>query len=442
MEISVERYHYPIGQGIFSAQIIRADEEKYVCVYDCGSSTYKNEMKNNPGANNFSWWVKDLSQKTSGSINLLVISHLDEDHFNGVGELLREFKIKKIVIPYMSKIEKIIFALSYPYDIQRTGGLDDWSPRSFFAGALAGTLGDDFGILNSLEGVEIVESTEESPIEYFDSSSNVPEGGKGSFLVWEFYHFSLFSGMEESIKNEYIENFRNTFYKVLHKDIKDISMQDLNNKLDDFKKIYRDTCEGVKKKYSRVGIKDIFNASSVILYSGPARDILKYDQRIINRLSMGRQVTDRYRITNACNEEAFRYYSKSDGFECAGGWLGTGDALLKNPANIHEIRVNLGQMRINRIRVITVPHHGSRNNSDYEFYDIFSRPRVECIVHSDPGGRYHHPHAETKEVIARMGFIEIPVTKEGGSFYAEHLCADYWSSCCFRGGVWCGCDFW
>lgn len=441
MRFSAERYHYPVGQGIFSAQIIRADGEGYVCVYDCGSSTYKNEMKNNPGANKFSRWVKELRQRTNGVINLLVISHLDEDHFNGMSELLREFKIEKIVIPYMSKIEKIIFALSCPYDIQGSGGLDDWSPRNFFAGVLAGSLGDDFGILNSLEGVEIVESTEESPIEYFNLNSNVLEGGDEPFLVWEFYHFSLFSGIGESIKNEYIEGFRNAFYKVFHKDIEDISMQDLNNDLKDFKEIYRDTCENVKKKYSRIGIKDIFNASSVILYSGPARDILKYSRRFINRLSMGRQVVDRYGITNACHKEDFHYCSKSDDFEHMGGWLGTGDARLKDAANILELRNNLGQSRIERIRVITVPHHGSKNNSDYEFYSIFSRPRVECVVHSDPKRGYRHPHVQTKEVIARSGFIEIPVTKEDDSFYAEYLSNDYQSFCCFRGGVWCRCDF-
>lgn len=425
MRFSAERYHYPVGQGIFSAQIIRVNGEGYVCVYDCGSSTYKKEIKNNPGANKFTEWVNDLYKKTNGVINLLVISHFDEDHFNGVGELLKKFRIKKIVIPYMSKIDKIIFSSSLPRGIQVVGGLGDWSPSNFFAGALAGALGDDLGILGSLEGVEIVESTEESPDEYFELNSNAPWEEGQSLLVWEFCHFPLFSGVDDSVKNEYIKNFRDEVYKALNKDVEKISMHDLNNELSVFKGIYSRTCKSVKKKYSRIGIKDIFNASSVILYSGPARDILKYGRRVINRVSEGRQVVDRYRITNACHEEDFRYFSKSDDFECVGGWLGTGDALLKNPANIHEIKVNLGQMRINRIRVITVPHHGSRHNSDYEFYDIFSRPRVECIVHSEPGGRYYHPHAETKEVIARMGFIEISVTEEDDSFYAEYLSNDY-----------------
>ena len=55
MEISVERYHYPIGQGIFSAQIIRGlGDSKYVCVYDCGSVS---------GADNIPMYVNNLYEK-------------------------------------------------------------------------------------------------------------------------------------------------------------------------------------------------------------------------------------------------------------------------------------------------------------------------------------------------------------------------------------------
>lgn len=444
MFIDVGRYHYPIGQGIFSAQIIRANKAEYVCVYDCGSSTYKNEMKANPGKNKFSMWVNDLRKKTNGVINLLVISHFDEDHFNGVGELLKKFRIKKIVIPYMDIAEKIIFALSHPYSFRGIGSQDDWEADSFFAGALAGALGEDLSILDSLRGVEIIQSPgfpREPSTEYFDPDFNKSVEGAQSLPVWEFYHFSLFSGVDDSVKNEYIENFRNEFHKVLNKDVDDISMHDLNNKLNVFKEVYRKTCANVKKKYSRIGIKDIFNASSVILYSGPEVGFLNSGRGVFNRVSMGRQVVDRYGITNACHKEDFHYCSKSDDFEHMGGWLGTGDARLKDVANILELRNNLGQSRIERIRVITVPHHGSKNNSDYEFYSIFSRPRVECVVHSDPKRGYRHPHVQTKEVIARSGFIEIPVTKEDDSFYAEYLSNDYQSFCCFRGGVWCRCDF-
>ena len=112
MNISVERYHYPVGQGIFSAQIIRGlGDSKYVCVYDCGSVS---------GADNIPMYVNNLYEKLNpggkdkAKIDLLVISHLDKDHVNGVSKLMEWFDIKKIVIPYMSKIEKIILALGAP----------------------------------------------------------------------------------------------------------------------------------------------------------------------------------------------------------------------------------------------------------------------------------------------------------------------------------------
>lgn len=113
MNISVERYHYPVGQGIFSAQIIRGlGDSKYVCVYDCGSVS---------GADNIPMYVNNLYEKLNpdrkdkAKIDLLVISHLDKDHVNGVSKLMEWFDIKKIVIPYMSKIEKIILALGPQY---------------------------------------------------------------------------------------------------------------------------------------------------------------------------------------------------------------------------------------------------------------------------------------------------------------------------------------
>ena len=112
MNISVERYHYPVGQGIFSAQIIRGlGDSKYVCVYDCGSVS---------GADNIPMYVNNLYEKLNpdrkdkAKIDLLVISHLDKDHVNGVSKLMEWFDIKKIVIPYMSKIEKIILSLGAP----------------------------------------------------------------------------------------------------------------------------------------------------------------------------------------------------------------------------------------------------------------------------------------------------------------------------------------
>lgn len=112
MRITVDRYHYPVGQGIFSAQVIKGlGDSKYVCVYDCGSVSGADEMHRCVG----NLYEKlNTSGKDRVKIDLLVISHLDKDHVNGVSKLIELFDVKKIVIPYMSKIEKIMLALDSP----------------------------------------------------------------------------------------------------------------------------------------------------------------------------------------------------------------------------------------------------------------------------------------------------------------------------------------
>lgn len=129
MEISVERYHYPVGQGTFSAQIIRGlGDSKYVCVYDCGSVS---------GADGIPVYVDGLCKKLNpnskdkAKIDLLVISHLDRDHVNGVSKLIESFDVKKIVIPYMSKIEKIMLALDSPSGRRMLEGRDPLTPPFF-----------------------------------------------------------------------------------------------------------------------------------------------------------------------------------------------------------------------------------------------------------------------------------------------------------------------
>ncbi|WP_135386884.1 hypothetical protein [Escherichia sp. E2593] len=64
-------------------------------VYDCGSTsrtTIINKIHSLPK------WFKN----THGSrvIDMLVISHFDDDHVNGLEELLRLYRVKKLVLPY------------------------------------------------------------------------------------------------------------------------------------------------------------------------------------------------------------------------------------------------------------------------------------------------------------------------------------------------------
>ncbi|MGD9909436.1 MAG: hypothetical protein AB7U79_02385 [Candidatus Izemoplasmatales bacterium] len=93
---------HSVGQGLFySGQI-----DGYRFVYDCGAlSTLR---KTPPTTNNEPALFKAIDQysnKNEGKyIDLLVVSHLDADHVNGILELASRLKIKKVVLPYFMPI--------------------------------------------------------------------------------------------------------------------------------------------------------------------------------------------------------------------------------------------------------------------------------------------------------------------------------------------------
>ena len=85
------RVFFPVGMGGFSFE--RMDET--TVVYDCGS-TSKMVIKDNIKALKSDFFgVKDRV------IDHLFISHFDEDHRNGIDELLNTFEVKEIHLPYI-----------------------------------------------------------------------------------------------------------------------------------------------------------------------------------------------------------------------------------------------------------------------------------------------------------------------------------------------------
>lgn len=86
------RVFFPVGMGGFSFE--RMDETKVV--YDCGAYKSTKVIRDN---------IKALKSGFFGSkdrvIDHLFISHFDEDHCNGVEELLKTFEVKEIHLPYI-----------------------------------------------------------------------------------------------------------------------------------------------------------------------------------------------------------------------------------------------------------------------------------------------------------------------------------------------------
>lgn len=87
------RVFFPVGMGGFSFE--RMDET--TVVYDCGAYKSKKVINANIKALKSGFFgVKDRV------IDHLFISHFDEDHCNGVDELLKTFEVKEIHLPYIA----------------------------------------------------------------------------------------------------------------------------------------------------------------------------------------------------------------------------------------------------------------------------------------------------------------------------------------------------
>lgn len=97
------RSFLPVGQGAFYLERFETKKGRINVVYDCGSLTnvklVEEEIKSN------------FDEKEE--IEIVFISHVDQDHVNGLEFLLTHCNVKNIVFPYTKKADRILLSLSY-----------------------------------------------------------------------------------------------------------------------------------------------------------------------------------------------------------------------------------------------------------------------------------------------------------------------------------------
>lgn len=95
------RTFQPVGQGAFyTEQFSKDDGEVFNMVYDCGSDSLDIQSLSN---------VIKKSFPRESIIDAVFISHFDSDHVNGLPELTRNFKVKKIFLPLITGAAEIAY---------------------------------------------------------------------------------------------------------------------------------------------------------------------------------------------------------------------------------------------------------------------------------------------------------------------------------------------
>lgn len=100
----------PVGQGLFSVgrlkrSIDNRPDEQFTWVHDCGSSTLTSTAM-----------TKEIEALRNGetrpNLDLLILSHFDEDHISGLVLLLNIFRVRRLVLPYFTPAERILIVFS------------------------------------------------------------------------------------------------------------------------------------------------------------------------------------------------------------------------------------------------------------------------------------------------------------------------------------------
>lgn len=105
--IHVEHRFHSVGHGTFFTGIVTDDDATvFRWVYDCGSKRSTQIFRAINTLADLEHWPNNAE------IDLLTISHFDDDHVNGLEQFLAQHRVKWLALPYMSLKSRLAHACS------------------------------------------------------------------------------------------------------------------------------------------------------------------------------------------------------------------------------------------------------------------------------------------------------------------------------------------
>ena len=110
MNVCFQYDFHPVGQGLFASGCLyesQKPEPLFLWVYDCGSVTHQTPAYWQDQATKLKRFARGKQK-----IDLLALSHFDKDHIDGVTELLGQFDVETLLIPYIPLWRRLVVAFS------------------------------------------------------------------------------------------------------------------------------------------------------------------------------------------------------------------------------------------------------------------------------------------------------------------------------------------
>ena len=356
------------GQGLFYiGEIDRSKGEKFKFIYDCGG-------------NNISGAINQHITKGE-VIDMLVISHFDDDHINGLPDLFNKVdKIKKIFIPYYRGIEDYLLLMAYIYG---NGATFDKV--------------DEIVLVNSSEGVEDEQDfneiiTEEVPDINRYNLPNVKAGiiRNKVLSVEKRWIFKFYNARISTDINTVISDINNLISNNNRKDLEELLKLNLNAAKVGLRTIYSNYCSS---KYNN----SKQNQSSLCLYHAP-----------MERETCGIHFMSYDRV----------YFRSCIETPCHGTML-TGDISLKTKKKIqnYDDFIKRYEKEAYNTGIFLLPHHGANNNWNSLILEDFMRTPI-FLNSSGINNRFKHPGSMVIKELQNNGRIVC--------FANEYLTVEYY----------------
>jgi hypothetical protein len=400
MNVCFQYDFHPVGQGLFASGCLyesNKPQPRFVWVYDCGTL---------PSDPPLDWNVKmqQLHQFIRGktSIDLLTLSHFDDDHIAGVTALLARFRVETLMLPYVPLWERLL--IPFQKGIEPGNRLMEYflNPIAFLREIGGNNLGriievepgEEDGPAFESEGGDfprepdlgdapwkLKAKTKLQDVEEksgADADKNVTQKetlASGQPLtvqgLWEFCPYNA------KRRDERTPDFRAMVEELRDKLLNTVNAADRDAALANLKATYDGEFLGNERQR---------NIISLFLYAGPVYPTWQEYKIVSPFLTSPPFYPGRY----PCY---YRVHPHAPGHTQKCSILYTGDGYLNTSKCFNSLNSSLGANRMPNLGVVQVAHHGSRTN--WHLGLAAKLNPVFSVFSSDPmRGNTYHPHAE------------------------------------------------
>ena len=408
--MEVTRVFHPVGQGGFYTE---AFDDNHMVVYDCGGTSHIDVER----------CIDSLfTEQKSPQIEAVFISHLHEDHINGLQYLLKKSKTKRLFLPQFSR-EKVFEALFYNATQASAG-----SNINNYIVSIVDAVRSGHNFIGDSRIVTISEEDNTGEVSSYSLDSIFPSSiPSGAHLVkdeiWVYIPYN--SKSQKPNFSKILNNYRKPLQNIYKEDSAEKQAQAIAKFVEQYSV---KTCKEIYKLL----YGGIHNSQSMPMFSGlihKCNDIYIHSMQDFPHVYIEGWIGEHCRFRSSANvwfhcfdecEYCVEYNHalcsafRDDKVIC--NFLYTGDFEAKKTNNMELLRRFYKRHGVwNSICGVQIPHHGSRYNYHSDLYE-------DSYYAIASAGKYsHHPHPETFKNISKQKCLPLLVTEDTNTKIQQHF---------------------